>query len=262
MIGLVANQTRRGASELRARLCDALAERGMKFTEFSDVASFSACTEPLHCLIVIGGDGSILRYAEAASEREIPLLGVNVGRIGFLAELTGEEIGVALDRLRAGDYTTERRMMLACTVNGGAERHCLNDIVVYKRSFSGVAEMEVAIDGKSFGTVFCDGMIAATPTGSTGYLISAGGPVLMPSMEAIAIAAACPHTLHIRPTVASADAAITFRMHADGMVAADGECTDYLCAGDVVEVKKSERSTLFIRFGDTDIFRLIREKLA
>ena len=234
----------------------------MKFTEFSDVASFSACTEPLHCLIVIGGDGSILRYAEAASEREIPLLGVNVGRIGFLAELTGEEIGMALDRLRAGDYMTERRMMLACTVNGGAERHCLNDIVVYKRSFSGVAEMEVAIDGKSLGTVFCDGMIAATPTGSTGYLISAGGPVLMPSMEAIAIAPACPHTLHIRPTVASADAAITFRMHADGMVAADGECTDYLCAGDVVEVKKSERSTLFIRFGDTDIFRLIREKLA
>lgn len=261
MIGIVINPTKPGAPPLRDQLLEAMAARGMETAEFSGAAEVADYGAPLSCLIVVGGDGSILRFAEVASKKDIPLLGINVGRIGFLAEISGSQIEMALSRLQNGSYTLESRMMLACSVNGGAPWHCLNDIVVFKRSFSGVTQIHVAVDGQSLGSVFCDGMIAATPTGSTAYSLSAGGPVLMPSMDAIAITPVCSHTLHVLPTVAGADSVVEFRLEAEGMVSVDGMRVGNVAAGDTVRVARSARRTRFIRFSDVDVFRLILAKL-
>jgi len=261
LIGIVINRIKKGAAALRDTLTDSMQQRGMEYRVFLDAQDFAAFADPLQCLIVIGGDGSILRYAETASEKQTPLLGINIGRIGFLAEVTDAQIDMVLDRLQSGDYMIESRMMLACRVNDGPEWHCLNDVLVFKRSFSGVTQMEVAVNGQSLGSVFCDGMIAATPTGSTGYSLSAGGPVLVPDMQAVVLSPVCSHTLHVRPTVAGADADICFTLQADGIVSVDGIQKTTVDAGDVVRVVRSPQITQFIRFFDEDVFRLIREKL-
>lgn len=261
MIGIVINPTKPGAQALREKLLRAMANRRMEAYAFSDAAEIASCAEKPACLIVVGGDGSILRFADVASAWDIPLLGVNVGRIGFLAELSEGQLDAALDRLMTGDYTTEERMMLACSVNGGAPWHSLNDVVVFKRSFSGVTQLRVAVNGQSLGALFCDGIIAATPTGSTGYSLSAGGPVLVPSMDAIALTPVCSHTLHIRPVVAPKDAVIEIRLEADGLVSGDGMRVCEAAAGDCVRVSVSPRRARFLRLSETDVFRLIKEKL-
>lgn len=261
MIGIVINRIKPGAAALRDEIAAALERRSMPYHIFDGPEDVAAYAEPLKCLIVVGGDGSILRYVEAASEKDTPILGVNIGRIGFLAEVTDSQIDLVLDRLKKGDYEIESRMMLACRVNDGCEWHCLNDVLVFKRSFSGVTQLEITVDGKSLGSVFCDGMIASTPTGSTGYSLSAGGPVLVPDMQAIVLAPVCSHTLHIRPTVAGADASVRFTLQADGIVSVDGIQKENVNAGDIVYVSRSPRVTRFIRFFEEDVFRLIREKL-
>lgn len=261
MYGIIANPTKEGARELQQRLIGLMAERSMRCRVFEEPGDILSYGDTISMLIVIGGDGSILRYAEAASERHVPILGVNVGHIGFLAEIAPDRIEEMLDRLLKKEYRIEERMMLRCTVNDGAPRHCLNDVLVFKRSFSGVTRMEVRIDGKSLGSVFCDGMIAATPTGSTGYCLSAGGPVLVPEMRAIALAPVCSHTLHMKPTVAGAAAEIEFVLEADGIVCIDGERTEDVSQGDIVRVTGSERDSRFVCFGESNIFGLIAEKL-
>ncbi|MDO4493276.1 MAG: NAD(+)/NADH kinase [Clostridia bacterium] len=261
MYGIIANPTKAGATELQARLISMMDARNMRCKVFEEPEDILSYGDAISMLIVIGGDGSILRYAEAASERDIPILGVNVGHIGFLAEIAPDRIEDMLLRLQQRDYRFEERMMLTCSVNGGPVRRSLNDVLVYKRSFSGVTRMEVRIDGKSLGTVFCDGMVAATPTGSTGYCLSAGGPVLVPEMRAIALAPVCSHTLHMKPTVSGASAEIEFILEADGIVCIDGEHTYDVTNNDVVRVSGAERGVRFVRFGESNIFRLIAEKL-
>lgn len=259
--GIIANSTKPGALELRDRLVSLMRDRSMNCVVLNSAEEICAEERKLSMLIVIGGDGSILRYAQEASGHEIPILGVNVGRIGFLAEVASDEIETMLTSLQKKEYRIEKRMMLKCVVNNGEPHHCLNDVLVFKRSFSGVTQMTVSIDGKSLGSCFCDGMIAATPTGSTGYCLSAGGPVLVPEMSAIALTPVCSHTLHIRPTVAGPEAQILFTLEADGIVSLDGARTTKVQKGDNVSVTGSDRVARFVRFGDDNIFRLIADKL-
>lgn len=261
MYGIIANPTKQGAIELRDRLTALMHERSMLCVVLEKAEEICTEAQKLSMLVVIGGDGSILRYAEEASTYDIPILGVNVGRIGFLAEVASDSIEAMLNALEKNEYHIEKRMMLNCSVNGGETYHCLNDVLVFKRSFSGVTQMSVSIDGKSLGSVFCDGMIASTPTGSTGYCLSAGGPVLVPEMNAIALTPVCSHTLHIRPTVAGSNAKIEFKLEADGIVSQDGVHITKLTKGDTVSVTGSERVTRFVRFADINIFQLIADKL-
>ena len=153
-------------------------------------------------------------------------------------------------------------MMLRCTINAEAPLYCLNDIVVFKRTFSGVAEINIQINGAEVGTVFCDGVIAATPTGSTAYSLSAGGSILADGIDAISVTTVCPHTLHIRPIVTAADADIRFSVADSGFVSVDGTRIHEVHRGDSIRVTGADRTTDFIRFGKNDLFRLIREKLS
>ncbi|MGN0784979.1 MAG: NAD(+)/NADH kinase, partial [Candidatus Aphodomorpha sp.] len=156
----------------------------------------------------------------------------------------------------------ERRMMLRCTINEEAPLYCLNDIVVFKRTFSGVTEINIQINGAEVGTVFCDGVIAAKPTGSTAYSLSAGGSILADGLDAISVTTVCPHTLHIRPIVTAADADIRFSVADSGIVSVDGMRIHEVHRGDSIRVTGASRTTDFIRFGKSDLFRLIHEKLS
>ena len=261
-IGFAANPLKEGALQTRDSLLRLTAERGIGHVLITDAAALLQEPHPVDILVVVGGDGSLLRYADAASSLKIPLLGVNLGRIGFLSELSEQAFPDALARLLEGAYTIERRMMLRCTINEEAPLYCLNDIVVFKRTFSGVTEINIQINGAEVGTVFCDGVIAATPTGSTAYSLSAGGSILADGLDAISVTTVCPHTLHIRPIVTAADADIRFSVADSGIVSVDGMRIHEVHRGDSIRVTGASRTTDFIRFGKSDLFRLIHEKLS
>jgi NAD+ kinase len=212
-------------------------------------------------LVVIGGDGTLLRFAAAAAEREIPILGVNLGRIGFLSEITAEQFSEALLRIQVGEGFVEERMMLECRINGEEYPSCLNDVLISKKSFSGTIQVDLYCDGKSVGSVFSDGIIASTPTGSTAYNLSAGGPVVTQNLDSIVVTPVCSHTLHIRPIVSAPDSVWAFHVNGEGFVAGDGIKLRRVDPDDRITVTRSERKTKFIRFSEQNVFDLISRKL-
>jgi len=218
-------------------------------------------SSPLDFLVVLGGDGTILRASALAASFQIPLLGVNLGRIGFLSEISVIEFDTALSAIKKGEYRLEHRMMLGCSINGDAEYYCLNDFLLYKHSFSGVAHVNISINGLDAGSAFCDGLIVSTPTGATGYSISAGGPVISPGLDVSIITPICPHSLYMRPIVSPADADLCFVMQSEGYLSADGQQIAEIGASDIVRITKASIGTEFIRFGEGNLYQLIRDKL-
>ena len=216
----------------------------------------------LDCLAVIGGDGTILRFAKAAAVANVPILGVNLGRIGFLTEISETEFASALMRMAEGTFSIDERMMLCASVNGASVGLCLNDFLLYKSTFSGTIRIDAAVDGKRLWDVFSDGLIASTPTGSTAYCLSAGGPILAPGLDAIAVTPICPHTLHVKPVVSSADADWTFRPLGECFLASDGDKVLNLSENDIVHITRSRETAKLIRLSESNVFDCIREKLS
>lgn len=213
-------------------------------------------------VLAFGGDGTILRAAGEAMQYSAPILGVNFGRIGFLSEIDPHGFENGLNRLIAGEYTLDRRTMLTCTVNGGDPHYFLNDLLLYKRTFSGVAEISIEVDGLSAGSVICDGVIASTSTGATGYSISAGGPVIAPGLDALIITPICPHTLTSRPIVAPAGVKASFSMKTEGCLSVDGIYTSDISTVDTITVSDEKIAVDFVRFGRQNIYELIRQRLS
>ncbi len=261
-LGFAANPEKEGAEALLHSLVETAQKRGCVCVEYRCADQVRQAAEKPSFLVVIGGDGSLLRYASACAECGVPLLGINLGRIGFLSEVAIDAFPTALERLLNGDYRLEARMMLSCTVNGGAPSLCLNDILVFKNSFSGTAQIDVAVDGLEVGTVFCDGIIAATPTGSTAYSLSAGGPVVANGLDTIVVTPICSHTLHVRPIVSAREAEWTFAVHGKGFVAADGMKMTTIGNDDLIRITGARERALFVRFGEKNVFELIRQKLS
>ncbi len=261
-IGFAGNLEKQGIAEYRAELMKQAELAGHACKAYSNGGEIKLAEKAPELLVVVGGDGSLLRFAAVAAERDIPILGVNLGRIGFLSEIAAEEFGNALERILSGDYRVEERMMLRCCVDGCECANCLNDVLVFKQSFSGTIQVGLSCDGKDVGTVFCDGIIASTPTGSTAYNLSAGGPVVTQNLEAIAVTPVCSHTLHVRPIVSSADSVWSFHVSGTGFVAGDGIRLRKVNPDDAIVVTKSERRVKFIRFGEQNVFELIHRKLS
>lgn len=213
-------------------------------------------------LVALGGDGTMLRAANLAVQRNIPLLGINFGRIGFLSEISLSEFDASLARLENGDFRLEPHMMLACSVNGERDYRCLNDALFTKDGSTGVVGVRVEIDGIDAGTAFGDGVVVSTPTGSTAYSMSAGGPVIAPGLDAILVTPICPHTFSFRPIVAAAGAEMTFSLRGGGWLSLDGVNTVRLTERDVVKVRKANEYAQFIRFDRKNFYALIREKLS
>ncbi len=260
-IGFAANLEKEGVQSHRDSMLLYASEAGYDCRFYASVEELAAEDEKPDCLVVIGGDGSLLRYARPAAVKDIPILGVNLGRIGFLSEIVTEEFAEALQRIKNGDYTILERMTLSARVNDGTPAVCLNDVLTFKHSFSGVAQIDVRVDDTDVGTVFCDGIIAATPTGATAYSLSAGGPVVAPGLDTIVVTPICSHTLHFRPVVSAAESNWEFRVNGKGVVALDGMRTDAVMTGDVIKVTRADVRAKFICLHNKNIFSLIRKKL-
>ena len=222
-----------------------------------------------HCDVVLsfGGDGTMLSTARAVGDSETPILGVNFGGLGYLAEISPEELKERFRDFLAGKYDVEDRMLLEATVdNDEMQRtyYALNDVVVDKGAVTRIIRLRTSIQGQYFNTYEGDGLIISTPTGSTGYSLSAGGPILEPTMQGIIVNPICPHTLAHRPIVISADKVIEIETDpniAHQIFACDGFGEQMLEPGAKIEVKRSERVVKLISMKGKYFYNVLREKL-
>lgn len=213
-------------------------------------------------LLAFGGDGTILRAASEALEWNVPICGVNLGRIGFLSEIGKDEIEFACKRILDKDFTIDEQIMLECRIDQNKSLNCLNDVLIYKESYSGVVCIDVKIDGTDAGIVYADGLIVSTPTGATGYSISAGGPVIAPGIDAAVITPVCPHTLSYRPIITSADSVIEIKTESEANVAVDGNHAARIGAENTIRVSRANRKIKFMRMHERNIYSLIKNKLS
>jgi len=225
----------------------------------------------LDCLITLGGDGTLLRGARLLNGAHTPILGVNLGRVGFLTTAGPDTLDWALDSIARRAYTTEQRLALQSTITGrGAkggkvEPLVLNDVVVHKGGVARVVRLKVAVDGDEVAQYSADGIIVSTPTGSTAYSMSAGGPIVVPTVDAIVVTAICPHTLAVRPLVLPATAVVTIQpippWTEEVLVSFDGQVGQPIQPGERLEVRRAEQPIHLIRLGPESFFKRLRKKL-
>ena len=219
-------------------------------------------------VLVIGGDGTMLRAARTVYGKEIPILGINQGYLGFLTEVEVEHLDTALEQLLSGSYQVERRMMLnAAVYRDGvciADVNALNDMVVTKGALSRIIRTELYLDNEMVERHYGDGLIFSTPTGSTGYSLSAGGPIVYPSVEVCIMAPICSHSLVSRPMIFSPDHTLTVRMESVGapaMLTVDGQNGVELQQGDLIHIKKAEHDTCLVVLEQRNFFAVLQGKL-
>ena len=220
-------------------------------------------------MIVVGGDGTLLKATQAIAARPLPLVGVNLGRLGFLADITPERVQDDIAAMLKGEFSREERLLLESGIQraGGHEPGgtALNDVVVQKADGGRLIEFETHVDGQFLCAYRADGMIVASPTGSTAYALSGGGPILHPAMDALLLVPICPHTLGDRPMVVPGGSRIEILLnHTHGgraQVTSDGQRTQPLAAGERVQVQRAERRVSFIHPRGYDYYKILRTKL-
>lgn len=223
--------------------------------------------DEVDCLLTLGGDGTLLRGARQAGPRGIPVMGCNLGRLGFLTSAPEGELERALERLVEGDYRVEERVAMDVSVEGkGGESgfYALNDAVVHKSGFARLITLRVWVDGEEVGQYSADGIVIATATGSTAYSLSAGGPVLVPDLDALVATPISPHTLAVRPLVVPADALIEVEVRPrreETIVTVDGQAGLNLEPGDRVRIGRSPHPVRLIQLPGQTFFSILRRKL-
>jgi len=214
-------------------------------------------------VIVLGGDGTLLSIAHLAAQKDVPVLGVNLGSLGFLTEVPLDEMYLTLDSFLGGEekIISPRRMLEASFK--GRIYYCLNDVVINKGALARMIQCAIWIDDKEIATLRADGLIISTPTGSTAYSLAAGGPIIQPYIPAIIIAPICPHTLSFRPMVISSDSRIKVQLLTgeEAYLTLDGQRGDSLAENDEVEVKRSDLELRLISSPKRNYFDLVHEKL-
>jgi NAD+ kinase len=276
-IGVVAGPRKAEAWDLAGELGEWCQERGilMKLRATEDSSKFvplaekgGELAEDVDLLVSLGGDGTMLGVARFVGQREVPVLGVNLGSLGYLTEFTKDELFKALEELREGRFFLDRRMLLDVKLVRDGKTiasHCaLNEAVVNFGSPVRMIELECRINGMFVNSFRADGMILATPTGSTAYSLSAGGPIVHPSMSAILLTPICPHTLSNRPVVVPGDSVVDLIFpQADSgvMLTIDGQIQINLLSGDQVTVLRSQTTFDLIRPTNRNYFEVLRRKL-
>lgn len=226
----------------------------------------------IECAIVVGGDGTILQAAKDLYGLDIPIIGINLGNVGFLAEVEVDKVDEALEKLINDDYSTQERILLNGKIIRDNNVICfdtaLNDIVVSRFGLSRVMAMEVYVNDELINTYNGDGMIVSTPTGTTGYNLSAGGPIAKPDANLLMITPICVHSLYNRSVVVSAsdkiDIKIVEKRHnqpEEAMVTFDGRAGFKIGANDLIQIKKSDKIIELIKLEDKKFFDIVREKI-
>jgi NAD+ kinase len=272
-VGLAANVEKEATRAIVRELIPLFASHGMRVSLDDELVRETAnardCTagigDDCDVIVAVGGDGTILKIAGRYLDREIPIVGVKGGRLGFLTEAKAESV---VDMLQTGRFRVQRRMRIKGAVHSGdnvsASLSALNDIVIHSTGYSRMLGMRVEVGGKLLREFSADGMIIATPTGSTAYSLSAGGPVLEPTLGAILLTPLNPHTMSIRPLVL--DATETVRVHLTSapsgvMITVDGQSGVEIVPEGYIDVRRDPRSTRLVVPRNYDFFALLREKL-
>lgn len=223
---------------------------------------------PLDLVVVLGGDGTLLKAVRLYGEEQAPVLGINLGGLGFLTEIALDELFPLFDKIIQGDYQTETRMILTARIVREGEDlpsiPFLNDVVINKGALARIIDLETNINGQFLTSYRGDGLIVATPTGSTAYNLAAGGPILHPSLKTIIITPICPFTLTNRPLIVQDDAVIDIRLGSKAnevWLTYDGQVGYPLKTGDLVRVQKAEKSIQLIKTPYKNYFEILRTKL-
>jgi NAD+ kinase len=223
---------------------------------------------PPDLVVVIGGDGTLLSAARSVAERPRPILGINLGGLGFLTETSLEEMEQVVGEVLDGRYTLEQRMALeASLVRAGRtilRQTVLNDVVITKSALARIVDLDLSIDRRFVATCKADGLIVSTPTGSTAYSLSAGGPIIHPAMEALLVAPICPHTLTLRPLLVPVASRIEILLRtgdSEVYLTLDGQVGHPLEERDRVRVRRARAPVLMVRSGRKTFFEVLRHKL-
>jgi NAD+ kinase len=277
-VGLVAKPDAAGAPEALGRLIAALGARGVSIVLEKETAglvpasALTAVRKPdlasqVDLLVVLGGDGTLLSMARAVGDLGTPILGVNLGDLGFLTATTLDEMLAAAEAALAGQMAIDERMMLSARlVRAGAavgDFAALNDVVITKSAMSRIINLRVAVEGQYATAYRADGLIISTPTGSTAYCLSAGGPILFPTMDAVVLVPIASHTLTNRPIVlpGAQRIEVTLMTDQDVMLTVDGQVGVHLREHDTVHVERAAARVRLLRFPRTDFFTVLRTKL-
>lgn len=275
-IGLIINSYKEQIVQIGQQVIAKLQEQHvhvLAMGEEADALCISAVSTDQFCqqaqlVLVIGGDGTMLRAARTVYGAEIPILGINQGYLGFLTEVEVEYLDQALEQLLTGNYRVERRMMLNAVVyrDGSciANVNALNDMVVTKGALSRIIRTKLYLDDQMVEQHYGDGLIFSTPTGSTGYSLSAGGPIVYPSVDVCIVAPICSHSLISRPMIFSPDHTLTVHMESVGapaMLTVDGQNGVELQQGDLIYIRKASHDTCLIVLEQRNFFAVLQGKL-
>ncbi len=280
-IGLVANASKQQSLPYTVALRDWLRARGLAVVLEEQIAAragegqggmkIEELAAAVDLLVVLGGDGTLLRTARAARGCDIPIAGINLGGFGYLTEINTHEMYGALEIILRGECHTERRMMLDVTVAGQREAAregiVLNDAVINRANLSRLVHLETAVDGHYLTTYKADGLIVSTPTGSTAYSLSAGGPIVFPQHDSIIINPICPHSITNRPVVLPRDAVVTVALAGKkketggAILTLDGQVSFTLRTGDTVTIRMSRLVTTLISSPHRHYVEILRSKL-
>ena len=273
-VGLVVKRNRPRAARLAARVVAMLKRRGVRV--LADVEGFPAgapargkaeLARECELIVVLGGDGTLLSIARH-TDGSVPILGINMGELGFLTEVTEAEALPMLGRVLSGRFELDRRMTLAASLERGGKTigrfRALNDVVVSNGSLARIVGFGVSVDGLPLASYRADGLIVATPTGSTAYSLSAGGPVVEPTVQALIVSPISPHTLSNRPVVLRPEAVVRIAVaerENDAILTIDGQESKRLAGRDVIVVRRGRATVSLVRSPDRTYYEVLRAKL-
>ena len=261
---------RRAAALIRASqrtvLTDVATARlaGIKTPSVADAA---ALTREVDLLMVFGGDGTMLRVARETAGSRTPVIGINVGALGFLTDVQAHQLPLALKQIWAGETILESRPLIEATGRAGTNairETALNDFVISRGAAPRLIDLEVAVNGESLTRYRCDGLIVCTPTGSTAYSLSAGGAVVSPAADVFTLTPICPHTLSNRSVIVSLDSKVQVKVvsqRVDTVLTADGQRIIPLASDDVVTIRRSRHSIRLLHLAGSSFFETLRRKL-
>jgi NAD+ kinase len=276
-IGIIAKKGRPEARELTKKICSWCVERGLAVyieKDLNIITNQVHLADPLslivsaEAIVVLGGDGTLQSVARIPASEKVLIIPVNLGGLGFLTEIRAEEIFTLLEQIIAGRYTIDSRMLLEVVLFRNGVPHethrILNDVVINKGAMARIIDLETTVNGLYLNTFKSDGLIICTPTGSTAYSLSAGGPIIYPSLRCISITPICPHTLTNRPIILPDNSVVQVRLKSeqeDVFLTMDGQIGIRLQKEDYIEVKKSGSSMSLVKSPFCDYFEVLKEKL-
>jgi NAD+ kinase len=279
-VGLISKRHDPGVADTLAKLTADLGRRGLEVLLDESAAAYFPHIEDsglsrddladrCDLAIVVGGDGTMLNAARSLVEADVAMLGINLGRLGFLADISPADMHQSLDEVLAGDYQEERRTLLQASVcrHGStvSESEALNDVVIHKWDIARMIELDTTIDGRFLNSLRGDGLIVSTPTGSTAYALSGGGPIIAPALPALVLVPICPHTLSNRPIVVSDEVRIEVLFHGEdnsqAQITFDGQVNFGLLAGDLIRIRRKAQALRLIHPKQHDHFDVMRRKL-